>query len=122
MSTVKSLEALKRLKEEALAKREAKTTAARAQIVVGMGTCGIAAGAREAMKAILKVIEEDNLSGIVVRQTGCMGLCEWEPIVEVTLGDAPKVTYGKVSAERAKQIMKEHVMGEKVVTEFVIPA
>ena len=122
MSTVKSLEALKRLKEEALAKREAKTTAARAQIVVGMGTCGIAAGAREAMKAILKVIEEDNLSGIVVRQTGCMGLCEWEPIIEVTLGDAPKVTYGKVSAERAKQIMKEHVMGEKVVTEFVIPA
>jgi NADP-reducing hydrogenase subunit HndB len=74
------------------------------------------------MKAILKVIEEENLSGIVVRQTGCMGLCEWEPIVEVTLGDAPKVTYGKVSAERAKQIMKEHVMGEKVVTEFVIRA
>jgi NADP-reducing hydrogenase subunit HndB len=122
MSAIKSLEALKQLKEEALAKRQAKTTAARAQVVVGMGTCGIAAGAREAMKAILKVIEEENLSGIVVRQTGCMGLCEWEPIVEVTLGDAPKVTYGKVSAERAKQIMKEHVMGEKVVTEFVIRA
>ncbi|HXW01343.1 MAG TPA: (2Fe-2S) ferredoxin domain-containing protein [Anaerolineae bacterium] len=121
-SVVKSLEALKQLREEALAKREAKTTAARAQVIVGMGTCGIAAGARETMKAILKVIEEENLSGIVVRQTGCMGLCEWEPIVEVMLGDQPKVTYGKVTPERAKQIMQNHVVGEKVVTEFVIPA
>ena len=121
-SVVKSLEALKQLREEALAKREAKTTAARAQVIVGMGTCGIAAGARETMKAILKVIEEENLSGIVVRQTGCMGLCEWEPIVEVILGDQPKVTYGKVTPERAKQIMQNHVVGEKVVTELVIPA
>jgi NADP-reducing hydrogenase subunit HndB len=87
-----------------------------------MGTCGIAAGARETMKAILETIETENLSGIVVKQTGCMGLCEWEPIVEVVMGEAPKVTYGKVSAERAKQIMKEHVIGEKIVAELVIPA
>jgi (2Fe-2S) ferredoxin len=122
MSVVKSLEALKQLKEAALAKREAKTTTARAQVIVGMGTCGIAAGARETMKTILKVIEEENLSGIMVRQTGCMGLCEWEPIVEVMLGDQPKVTYGKVTPERAKQIMQNHVVDEKVVTELVIPA
>jgi (2Fe-2S) ferredoxin len=122
MSAVKSLEALKRLKEEALAKRQAKTRAGRAQITVGMGTCGIAAGARETMKAILETIEAENLSGIVVRQTGCIGLCEWEPIVEVVIGEAPKVTYGKVSAERARQIMKEHVIGEKIVAEFIIPS
>jgi NADP-reducing hydrogenase subunit HndB len=62
------------------------------------------------------------LSGVVVKQTGCIGLCEWEPIVEVVVGDEPKVTYGKVSPERAKRIIHEHVMARKVVTEFVIPA
>lgn len=122
MPIVKSLEELKRVREEALAKRSAKATSGQIQITVGMGTCGIAAGARETMKAILEVIETEQLSGIVVKQTGCIGLCEWEPIVEVVVGEAPKVTYGKVSAARAKQIMKQHVMGEKVIPEYVIPA
>jgi NADP-reducing hydrogenase subunit HndB len=120
--SVKSLEDLKRLKAEALEKRKAKTTEGAAQIVVGMGTCGIAAGARETMKAILDVIETDNMSGIVVTQTGCIGLCEWEPIVEVVIRDQPKVTYGKVSAERARQIMKQHVEGGRVISELVIPS
>ena len=122
MPAIKSLEELKRLREEALEKRKAKTTTGQVQITVGMGTCGIAAGAREAMKAILSAIEAENLSGIVVKQTGCIGLCEWEPIVEVVAGDKPKVTYGKVSAERARRIMQEHIMDGKVVAEFVIPA
>jgi NADP-reducing hydrogenase subunit HndB len=122
MPAVKSLEDLKRLKEEALEKRKAQATAGRAQITVGMGTCGIAAGARETMKAILEVIEKDNLSDIIVTQTGCIGLCEWEPIVEVVVGNEPKVMYGKVSSEMAKQIMQEHIEGSKVLPEFVIPA
>jgi NADP-reducing hydrogenase subunit HndB len=120
--SVKSLEDLKRLKAEALEKRKAKTMEGAAQIVVGMGTCGIAAGARETMKAILDVIESENMSGIVVTQTGCIGLCEWEPIVEVVIRDRPKVTYGKVSADRARQIMKQHVAGGKIIPELVIPA
>lgn len=122
MPEVKSLEALKRLKKEALARREAKTRAGRAQIVVGMGTCSIAAGAGETMKTIFNIIEAENLNGIVLRQVGCAGLCRWEPIVEVTLAGQPKVSYGQVSPERARQIMQDHVVGEKVVTEFVIPA
>jgi NADP-reducing hydrogenase subunit HndB len=122
MPAVKSLEDLKRLKEEALEKRKAQATAGRAQITVGMGTCGIAAGARETMKAILEVIERDSLSDIIVTQTGCIGLCEWEPIVEVVVGNEPKVTYGKVSQEMAKQIMQEHIEGGKVLPEYVIPA
>ena len=122
MPAVKSLEDLKRLKEEALEKRRAKTTAGHAQIVVGMGTCGIAAGARDAMKAILETIEADNVSGVVVTKNGCIGLCEWEPIVQVTVGEQDKVTYGKVSPERARRIVKEHVENGKVVSEFVIPA
>ncbi len=121
MSNVKSLEDLKRLKEEALKKRQATATSGRAQVVVAMGTCGIAAGARDTMKAILDQIEADKLTGILVTQTGCMGKCEWEPIVEVAVGNEPKTTYGKVSAERARQIMREHVVGGKVVSELVIP-
>jgi (2Fe-2S) ferredoxin len=122
MPNVKSLEDLKRLKEEALKKRQAMSTSGRAQVVVAMGTCGIAAGARDTMKAILDQIEADKLSGIVVTQTGCMGKCEWEPIVEVTVGDTPKVTYGKISADRARQIMRDHVEGGRVLYEWVIPA
>jgi (2Fe-2S) ferredoxin len=121
MPVVKSLEDLKRLKEEAIEKRRAKTTAGHAHIVVGMGTCGIAAGARETMKTILDTIASDDLSGIVVTQTGCIGMCEWEPIVQVTVSDAPQVTYGKVSVDRARRIVKEHVEGGKVLSEFVIP-
>ena len=55
-------------------------------------------------------------------QTGCIGLCEWEPIVQVTVGDQPKVTYGKVTPERAQQILKEHVVGGQVVKNLVVPA
>jgi (2Fe-2S) ferredoxin len=122
MAGVKSLDDLKRLKEEAIEKRRAQATSGRAQITVGMGTCGIAAGARDTMKAILEVIEQDKLSDIIVTQTGCIGLCEWEPIVEVAFGNAPKVKYGKVSPKAARQIMKEHVEGGKVLSEYVIPA
>lgn len=121
MPVVTSLAELKRLKEEALAKRQAKTTVARARIVVAMGTCGIAAGARETMKAILDVIETENRSDIIVLQTGCMGLCEWEPIVEVTVGDEPKVTYGKVSPGFARRIMQEHIEGGRAIRELMIP-
>mgnify|MGYP000905672002 FL=1 len=84
-------------------------------IVVGMATCGIAAGARDAMKAILETIETDAISGVIVTQTGCIGLCEKEPIVQVVIGEQPKVTYGKVTPEVARRIMKEHVTGGKVV-------
>lgn len=121
MTTLKSLEDLKRLREEALKKREAKTTQGQVQVTVAMGTCGIAAGARETMKAILEEIETKNLSGIIVTQTGCIGQCDKEPIVMVTVGDQPKVTYGKVNADVARQIMNEHVVGNKVVGNHVIP-
>jgi NADP-reducing hydrogenase subunit HndB len=122
MPTVKSVDDLKKIKEQATQKREIKTASGQAQVTVAMGTCGIAAGARETMKAVLDTIETDNLQGILVTQTGCIGLCEWEPIVQVTLGDQPKVTYGKVTPERAQQILKEHVVGGQVVKSLVVPA
>jgi NADP-reducing hydrogenase subunit HndB len=122
MPTVKSLDDLKKIKEQATQKRDIKTASGQAQVTVAMGTCGIAAGARETMKAVLDTIEADSLQGIIVTQTGCIGLCEWEPIVQVTIGDQPKVTYGKVTPERAQQILKEHVVGGQVVKSLVVPA
>ena len=122
MPTVKSLDDLKKIKEQASQKRDIKTASGQAQVTVAMGTCGIAAGARDTMKAVLETIETGNLQGIVVTQTGCIGLCEWEPIVQVTIGDQPKVTYGKVTPERAQQILKEHVVGGQVVKNLVVPA
>jgi NADP-reducing hydrogenase subunit HndB len=122
MSVIKSLEDLQRVREEALERKRMKTSAGKALISVAMGTCGIAVGARETMKAILNEIEVENLKGIVVTQTGCIGLCEKEPIVQVQIGNQPKVIYGKVSPSVAKQIVKEHLASGKVVKTHKIEA
>lgn len=120
MPTIKSLDDLKRVREEALKKREIKEESGDTQIIVGMGTPGIAAGARETMKAILSFIEENKLSNISVRQTGNIGLDSWEPIVQVVTSKGEKTTYGKVSPEIATLIMKEHVVNGTPVAEYTI--
>jgi NADP-reducing hydrogenase subunit HndB len=122
MPTVKSLEDLKKIREEALKKREIKSAPGSIQIVVGMGTPGIAAGARETLKEILGIIEAKNLENITVRQTGNIGMDSWEPIVQVILGDSAPVTYGKVTPYVARQIMEQHVVGGKVVSDHIVPA
>jgi NADP-reducing hydrogenase subunit HndB len=122
MPAIKSLEDLKRIREEALEKRKVKTTEGTIQVTVAMGTCGIAAGARDTMKAILDHIESNKVSGVIVTQTGCIGKCDYEPIVAVSVGEEPKVTYGRINPERARKIMQEHVAGGKVLTDWVIPA
>ena len=120
MTKIKSLEDLKRIREEALSKRQIKAASGQKEIVVGMGTVGIAAGAREILKTILDTIEEENLEGIVVRQAGNIGLDSWEPVVQVTIGEEPKVTYGKVTTDMAKKIMKDHIVGGEVVKEYAL--
>jgi NADP-reducing hydrogenase subunit HndB len=122
MPTVKSLEDLKKIREEALQKREIKAAPGSIQIVVGMGTPGIAAGARDTLKAILTVIEEKHLTNITVRQTGNIGMDSWEPIVQVLVADQPAISYGKVSPYVARQIMEQHVIGGKILNDHVIPA
>lgn len=120
MPTISSLDDLKKIREEALRKREVRSASGQKSIIVGMGTCGIAAGARDTMKAILQKIESDNLTGIVVTQTGCIGLCEMEPIIQIQIGDSEKITYGKVSTEIAAKIIDNHVVGGNIVNEYVI--
>jgi NADP-reducing hydrogenase subunit HndB len=122
MSKVKSLEDLKRVREEALKKQQAKSTSGHTQIIIGMGTVGIAAGARETLKAFLDIIEDKKLEDIVIRQTGNIGLDSFEPIVQVAVGDQEKVSYGKVTPEIAEKIVTEHILGGKVLSEFVIEA
>ena len=120
MTTIKSLDDLKKIREEALAKRQVKSAEGARQVIVAMGTCGIAAGARDTMKALLGLIEKENLVGITVSQTGCIGLCEKEPIVQVVIGDQPKVTYGNVNPELAERILREHVVKGNIVSEAVV--
>lgn len=120
MEKIKSLEDLKKLRAEALEKRTAKVISGQKEVIVGMGTVGIAAGARETLKAILDYIESEGLSDIVVRQTGNIGLDSFEPIVQVVIGEQAKVTYGRVTPDAARKIMKEHVVGGNVVKEYHI--
>jgi NADP-reducing hydrogenase subunit HndB len=122
MPTVKSLEDLKRIREEALKKREIKSAPGSIQLIVGMGTPGIAAGARETLKEILRIIEEKHLTNITVRQTGNIGMDSWEPIVQVLKGNEALVTYGKVTPYAAERIMEEHVLGGQIVSNYVVPA
>jgi len=121
MPAIKSLEELKRVREEALAKKQMKAAPGQVQVIVAMGTCGIAAGARDTMKSVLNYIEAQHLSGVTVTQTGCMGMCEQEPIVQDIFGEQAKVTYGKVNADVAAQIMKQHVQGGMPLKDHVLP-
>ena len=122
MPAIKSLEELKKIREAALQKRDIRSAAGRVEILVGMGTPGIAAGARDTVKEFLNIIEEKHLTDVVVRQTGNFGLDSLEPVVKVKVGDEAEVTYGKVTPFVANQIMEEHILGGKVVTANLIPA
>jgi NADP-reducing hydrogenase subunit HndB len=120
MPSVKSLDDLKKIREEALKKQQLKETSGKTEVIVGMGTVGIAAGARETLKAILDLIEHENLNDIVVRQTGNIGLDSFEPIVQVVKPSEKKVTYGKVNPDMARRIIQEHVLNGEIVQEYQI--
>ncbi len=120
MPAIKSLEDLKQIREEAQQKNQMKATPGNVQVIVMMGTCGIAAGARDTIKTVLTYIENEKISGVTVTQTGCIGLCEQEPIVQVVLGGQHKVVYGKVNVQVAKKIMKQHVQNGQPVKENII--
>jgi NADP-reducing hydrogenase subunit HndB len=121
MPTVKSLEDLKKIREEALKKRNIKSASGNIQIIVGMGTSGIAAGARETLKELLRIINEKHLTNTTVRQTGNFGLDSWEPIVQVQKGEEALVTYGKVTPFAVERIMEEHILGGQVVSDYIVP-
>ena len=112
---MKSLEELRKIKDRALERRQLAGAGSRARVTVAMGTCGIAAGARDTMTAILNEMEKRQLTDVVVTQTGCMGLCEYEPLVQIQVGEAEVVTYGKIDPSRVPDLIEAHlVKGEPV--------
>ena len=94
---------------------------AQTRVVVGMATCGIAAGARPVLNAFSTAVSKEGLmEKVTVTQTGCIGICQYEPVVEIFEDGKDKVTYVKVTPEKAEKIVKEHLIGGKVVTEYTI--
>ncbi len=91
------------------------------RVVVGMATCGIAAGARPVLNAFVKEVAEQGLSDrVTVSQTGCIGICQFEPVVEVFEAGKEKVTYVKMTAENAKEVIDKHIKGGKVIREYTV--
>ena len=121
--TMKSLEELMAIKAKMKDKIALRTANGTTRIVVGMATCGIAAGARPVLNAFVEGVAEAGLSeSVMVTQTGCIGICQYEPVVEVYTKDAEKVTYVKMDADRAKEVIEKHIKGGEVVTEYTIGA
>lgn len=115
---MKSLDELRKIKERALERRKLSGEGSRARVVVAMGTCGIAAGARDTMTAILGELEQRGISDVVVTQTGCLGLCEYEPIVQVQVGEREMITYGNIDTDRVSTLIDQHVVNGEPVEEW----
>ncbi|MDF2905380.1 MAG: hypothetical protein K0R34_701 [Herbinix sp.] len=123
MSKLKSLEELERIRQAAKDKLDIRTTAESEDkiiIRVGMATCGIASGARETMQAIRDELNAQNITNVSLTQTGCMGSCAKEPVVEVISKDIPSVIYGHVDAERGREIVKEHIKNGRLLQNAII--
>ena len=120
---MKSLAELQAIKNKMADRVSVRTSSGSTRIVVGMATCGIAAGARPVLNAIVEGISEAGLSGdVIVTQTGCIGICQYEPVVEVFEKDREKTTYVKMTAEKAKEVIEKHIKGGTPVTEYTIGA
>ena len=120
MKSLAELAAIREKMKDKIVLREGSSTT---RIVVGMATCGIAAGARPVLNAFVDGVNKEGLgSDVVVSRTGCIGICQYEPVVEVYEAGKEKVTYVKMTVEKAEKVLKEHIKGGKVVTEYTITA
>ena len=117
---MKSVEDLNKLRDRARRALTLRNGEAGAKVIVAMGTCGIASGARDVLLAVVDELEARGLSDVVVSQTGCRGLCEREPMMEVQKPGLPTVTYGDLDAEKAKTIVAQHLGQGVIVEEWVI--
>ncbi len=120
MKSLAELEAIRNKSINAMNMRKDGENGTR--IVVGMATCGIAAGARDVLAAISEELAKRNVAHASVSQTGCIGMCQYEPIVEVMVPGQEKVTYVKVDREKAAKIVSEHIINNKPVVEYTIGA
>ena len=120
---MKSLAELQAIRDKARGKvtlREGQDDAIR--VLVGMATCGIAAGARPVLNAFVEEVAKRNLQDVMVTQTGCIGICQYEPVVEVVTPGHEKVTYVKMTPEKVSRIVTEHLVNGSPVTEYTVGA
>lgn len=115
-----TLDDLRRLREKtktSMTQRDSEGK--RGEVVIGMGTCGIAAGAKAVFDAFLDEMEKAGIADVTIKQTGCMGLCFSEPTVEVRCDDMPHVVYGNVDEKTARRIVREHLKGKALVSDHI---
>ena len=118
---MKSLAELAALREKMKNKVVMRESEGNIRVSVGMATCGIAAGARPVLNTLVQGVAQEGLTDkVTVTQTGCIGICQYEPVVEVYEPGKDKVTYVKMDEEKAKRVVAEHLKGGKVVTEYTI--
>lgn len=118
---MKSLADLKAIREQMKEKVAIRTGSGSIRVVVGMATCGISAGARPVLNAFVEEVANAGLTDTVsVTQTGCIGICQFEPVVEVYADGQDKVTYVKMDADKVKRVVEEHIKGGKPVNEYLI--
>ena len=111
--TLEELRKMRGAKQKEMEMRESSNKDV--QVIVGMGTCGIAAGAKDAFTALIDTLSEKGITNVLIRQTGCMGLCHSEPTVEVVVPGMPTVIYGHVDAATAKEIVEKHIVGRELI-------
>ena len=114
------IEDLKKIKEKVHAETALREGDRRAKITVHMGTCGIASGAREVMNALMRAIEEVNVTDVAVSTSGCMGLCSREPLVTVEIVGQEPIKYESMDANKMRQVFKRHVLEGEIQTPFVL--
>ena len=121
---MKSIEELMAIRDKAKEKMTIRedTGDNNIRVVVGMATCGIAAGARPVLNALVDEVAKRQLKGVTVSQTGCIGMCQYEPIVEVVEPGKEKVTYVKMTAEKAVRVVNDHLVNGNPIMEFTIGA
>ena len=118
MKTLAELQAIRDKAREKMTVRDNNEEATR--VVVGMATCGIAAGARPVLNAFVDEVAKRHLNNVTVTQTGCIGMCQLEPTVEVFVPGKEKVTYAKVSPEKVARIVADHLVNGNVVAEYTV--
>ena len=116
--TLEDLRKLRGEKQKAMEMRDASNKDV--QVIVGMGTCGIAAGAKDTFTALMNAISDKGLTNVLIRQTGCMGLCHSEPTVEVVVPGMPTVIYGNVDAATAKDVVEKHIVGHQLIDDKIL--
>ena len=115
--TLEELRKLRSGEKQALSNRDIEGK--EVQVIIGMGTCGIAAGAKDTMDSFVNCINSNGLQNVTIRQTGCMGLCYAEPTVEIKMAGMADTIYGNVNAEVAKEIVENHILHKRLVDKHI---